>query len=254
MEVLVGSAAAKMWYPDFRNPSDLDYFCDGELPKEMDGLRVEKFYHPSLEKWDWSPIASPDELYTIKVSHMAWSYRWVKHAKDVIWFQQKGATFLPDLYDILYPIWEERKGEKKAKLPKGTQPEDFFKATVKRVYEHDSLHASVAYYDRPLFNEVLQDGEKVAVSWEKFEALSEADKLRLVREEVYATALERKVIPADYNINSTAAYRWALEQTITSYWKGRWALWATLNLQHLVTPELDYVQKHKDNSERLVKL
>lgn len=254
MKVLVGSAAAHMWRPDFRTYKDWDYFSNEVLPKESGGKRVESFYHPDLEQWDWWHVASLEELYTIKVSHLAWSNNWVKHAKDAIWYQEQGVEFLPALYDILYPIWVEHYGKKRARLPKGTKAEDFFNANVDRVFEHDSLHASVAYYDRPLFNEVLQDGEAVAVSWSKFEALSHTDKLRLVREEVYATALERKVIPSDYQTSAVSAYRWALQQTITSFWKGKWSQWAILNLKDLVTPELDYVQLHKDNDRKLVRL
>jgi hypothetical protein len=252
--VLIGSGAARLWFPDFRPSKDLDYFTDQEMPKEKGGKRVESFYHPGLEKWYWENTATPSELYTIKVSHLAWSNNWVKHAKDAIFFQKKDVALDENLYAILYPIWEEHYGRKRARLPKGTKAEDFFTKQVERKYEHDSIHASVAYYDAPLFNAVLQDGEDVAVSWGKFEALSETDKLRLVREEVYATALERLVIPSDYQYSSTAAYRWALQQTITSFWKGRWSKWAILNLQHLVTPEIDYVQKHKDNDRKLVLL
>lgn len=271
--ILVGSAATRAWRPDFRVPSDLDYFTDKDMPKELNGKRVEKFYHPDLEKWFWAeekPMpkvldggkvgdpktrATLNELYTLKVSHMFWPNRWVKHAKDILWFQNEtDAQFLPELYDILYPIWVEHYGKKRASLPKGTKAEDFFKSNIVRKYDHDSLHASVAYYDKPLFNVILQDGEDVAVSWDKFEQMTHTDKLRLCREEIYATALERKVIPSDYTVNPLSAYRWAMQQTITSFWKGRWALFMVLHLKDLVNPEVDYVQVHKDNSERLVLL
>ena len=257
---IIGSHAARIWYPDFpREPKDIDYFWDQKPAKRADGLRVEHFYHPALEqyegKWQYPKYASPNELYTIKVSHIFWnSARWVKHAKDIIFYQDKGAEFIPELYDLLYPIWVEHYGKKKASLPKGTQAEDFFKSTVKRVYEHDSIHASVASYDEPLFNAVLGEGEAVAVEWSKFEALSDEDKLRLVREEIYATSLERHIIPSDYKMNYVHGYRKALQQTITSFWKGKWALYAALNLRNLVNPELDYVALHKKNSERLIKL
>lgn len=253
--VLIGSAAARLNGLDLREPHDLDYFTDQHIPSRMDGKRVETFYHPDLDKWDWKwTVATLDELYTIKVSHMFWDFRWVKHAKDVIAFQQHRAVFIRELFDILYPIWVEQKGKKKARLPKGTKPDEFFTASVPRVYEHDSIHSSVAYYDAPLFNRVLQDNEPVAVSWSKFEALPEHIKMQLCREEVYATALERKVIPSGYKINSLHAYRWALQQTITSFWKGRWALWMVLHLDELQRPDVDYVQVHRDNSERLVRL
>lgn len=255
---IIGSHAAKVWFPDFREPKDIDYFWDQKPEKRADGIRVEHFYDPRLEayegKWEFDKYASPNELYTIKVSHLFWNNRWVKHAKDAIYFQDNECEFIPELYDVLYPIWVSHYGKKKAYLPKGTQAEGFFNNAVSRVYDHDSIHASVAYYDTPLFNAVLADGESVAVDWSKFEQLSSVDKLRLVREEVYATSLERHIIPSDYKMNPVHGYRKALEQTITSFWKGKWALFAALNLRELVNPEVDYVQVHKDNSERLVLL
>jgi hypothetical protein len=255
---LVGSAAAKIWFPDLpREPKDYDYFADEILPRNRpDGKRVERFYHEALEayEWDYPKYASPRELYTIKASHLFWDNRWVKHAKDAIFYQEKGVEFHQPLYDILYPIWVEHYGAKRASLPSGTTAADFFTKTVDRKYDHDSIHASVAYYDTPLFKVILRDGEDVAVSWDKFEQMTHTDKLRLVREEVYATALERLVIPSDYKHNSLHAYRWALQKTITSFWKGKWSLWAVLNLKDLVIPEVDYVQVHKDNSERLILL
>lgn len=256
MKILVGSAAVAMHTGDFRIAKDYDYFTNEDMPKTIDGLRVEKFWHPDLEwyKWKSNNVASLDELYTIKISHIFWDNRWVKHAKDVIWFQEQGCTFLPELYDVLYPIWVEHYGAKRTHLPRGTKAEDFFNAAVDRKYEHDSIHASVAYYDAPLFNRILADGEVVAVDWQKFEALSDLDKLRLVREEVYATALERKVIPSNYECGSLSAYRYALQKTITSFWKGKWALYAALNLKDLIVPEVDYVRNHLDNKESLVLL
>ena len=272
MRVFIGSGATKKQLPAFREPKDLDYFTDEKIPKDLNGRRIETFYHPDLELWDWShnvpshtvegfPVnekvgmATVDELYTLKVSHMFWSNNWVKHAKDVIWFQNNSdAKFLPELFAILYKIWVQHYGAKRASLPKGTKAKDFFRPSVDRRFDHDSIHASIAYGDRPLFNEVLQDGEDVAVSWEKFEALPHETKLQLVREEIYATALERQIIPADYMKSSTVAYRWALEKTVTSFWKGRWALWVVLHLNELVSPDVDYVKRHHENSERLVLL
>lgn len=248
MKVLVGSQAMKMHRPDFREPHDTDYFSDVRI----DG--AETFYHPYLEGWGWEPVATPDELYTIKVSHSYWPNRWPKHVKDIVWMQNNGCELIPELHDLLYLIWVEHYGRKRARLRAGTKPEEFFTPTVDRKYDHDSVHASVAYYDEPLFNRILRDGEAVAVSEEKFKSLSHEDKLRLVREEVYATALERILIPDDYASSQLRAYRWALEKTITSFSKGWFPRWAVLHLNELITPDLDYVQKHKDNANKLIVL
>lgn len=246
--VLVGSRAARLHFVDFRQQKDWDFFS----PFKIEG--AETFYHPYLEGWDWKSAATPDELYTIKVSHAFWANRWPKHIQDIAFLQSKGCELIQPLYDLLYLIWVEHYGAKRAKLRPGTKPEEFFTSTVKRKYDHDSLHASIAYYDEPLFNRILKDGEAVAVDKAKFDALSYEDKLRLVREEVYATALERKIIPSNYQDNPLRAYRYALEQTVTSYSKGWFPLFVVTNVQHLLTPDVDYVARHTENAHRLILL
>jgi len=271
MKILVGSEAFRYWYPDFRESKDLDYFSDVKLSGEEDGKRIESFWHPALgENLDTlleytsqgrhggedQIIADPEFLYTLKVSHSFWVQRngsWNKHMSDILWMQRNtNIAFVSELYDIFYPIWEERYGKKRAKL--NVDAKDFFKSTIDRKYDHDSVHASVAYYDRPLFNEILKDGEQVAVSKEKFFALSHEKKLQLVREECYATALERMVIPSDYTYNPRRAYRWALMKTITSFSKGWFPLWIVQNFSELCSPDVNYVERHKENSDRLILL
>ena len=252
--VLIGSRAIKDSFPDAREPKDWDYF--GPSPAEetiIDGARIEAFYHPDLEKWEWSSgIASPDELYTIKISHAFWELHgtWNKHMMDALFLQKKGAKFIPELYDILYPIWEEVHGKKKVNLE--ADPDEFFNdKIVKRIYDHDSIHESVAYYDRPLFERILRDNSEVAVDKSKWEALDHEDKLKMVREEVYATALERKLVPTNYQGSPGAAYTWTLRKTITSLTKGWFALFVALNFKDLTKPDVDYVQRHKDNAHKL---
>ena len=249
MKILVGSQAIKWWFEDFREPGDTDYFSDASISS------CDVFWHKDLAGYDWGSIATPDELYTIKVSHSFWELHgtWSKHMYDLSFLKEKGhGHFIPELYNLLYPIWEERYGKKKVNL--NAKPEDFFNKSVHRVYDHDSIHHSIAYYDRPLFERVLKDGHDVMVDRAKFDALAYEDKVRLVREEVYATALERQVIPSNYTCSPKGAYAWALRKTITSFWKGDWALWVVLNFDELRTPAIDYVNVHRKNKDRLIKL
>lgn len=247
METLVGSKALKTHLPHIREPRDIDFFADHKIEN------AETFYHPSLEKWDFGKIASLDELYTIKVSHVFWDLKngsWDKHMNDILTLQKAEAKFIPELYNILYPVWEERYGKKKANLEQ--EPDEFFNPNIQRVYEHDSVHDSIKYYDQPLFNQILRDGHNVAVDKNKFNALSPMDKNRLVFEEVYATALERHIIPSNYTMNARVGYAKALKQTITSFSKGWFPLHIVLNYMELRSPEINYVQRHKENSHLLI--
>ncbi len=248
MKTLVGSLAMHQYFNDFRDVRDVDFFSD----TKVDG--AETFYHSALEQWNWGPVATTNELYTIKVSHAFWNLHgtWNKHMNDILFLQDKDARFIQPLFDILYPIWEERYGKKKANL--NAQPEDFFNKNVHRVYDHDSIHRSIAYYDRPLFESILRDGHDVMVDRAKFEALPYTDKLKLVREEVYATALERQLIPSGYKSSPRAAYNWAMMKTVTSFSKGWFPLFIVQNYSDLYKPDVQYVQVHKKNSDRLVLL
>lgn len=249
MKTLIGSQAALHHFPDWGKTNDVDYFTDD---KTVPG---DNFYHPDLEKWEWGDIATPDELYTLKISHSFWELRnnsWDKHVFHAVQLKKRGAVFLPELYSILYPIWEQTHGKKKANLE--LSPEEFFNKHVKRTYEHDSIHASVAYYDEPLFNRILRDNHEVAVDRSKFEAMPLEMKYQLVREEVYATALERQIIPSNYRENLLSAYSWALKKTITSFAKGWFPLFILLNFDDLRKPDLNFVQLHKNNSHKLIPL
>lgn len=256
MKILIGSLALVQNGVNIgRNPADLDYFTDQEFISE--DKKLETFAHNDLINWfgDQDRVATLDELYTIKVSHIFWDLKnksWEKHAHDIILMEKAGAKLDLGLYPILYSIWEERYGKKQANL--NVAPEDFFKYTVKRIYDHDSIHASVAYYERPLFESILRDGSAVAVDIGKWEALSLEDKFKTVREEVYATALERQIIPSGYTASPRGAYHWALKKTITSFSKGWFPLFIVTHLAELWNPEIDYVARHKENSDRLIKL
>lgn len=255
MKTLIGSQALKLYIPHI-NPNDTDYFSN----EKVEG--AESFYHPDLEKWHWSDVATLDELYTIKVSHIFWrvpirateEYRTKKynrHLMHIIEMQRAGAKFIPELYEILYPIWEETHGKKKANL--NATPEEFFTSTVQRKYDHDSVHASIAFYEEPLFKAILRDGSDVAVDKDKFYALSHEDKIKLVQEEIFATALERKVITQNGQ-GWKQAYGWALVKLITSFSKGWFPLWVVLHFDELKSAPFNYYHKMQKNAHRLIPL
>jgi len=250
MQVLIGSTALKKLYPDFyREPKDIDILTDEKIEKAkgVDSYQVKTF---ELSGYFIGKMPTIDQLYTIKVSHIFWDKGFDKHISDIRFLKEKGAKLIPELYQALYKEWEHLYGKKKAKL--NVSAEDFFQSTVKRIYEHDSIHQSVAYYDKPLFNKILI-GE-VQVSKDKFEAMPYTEKLQLVREEVYATALERLIIPSEYTFNARRAYWWALMKTITSFSKGWFPLFVVENITELWKPDINYVKKHKDNYEMLIPL
>lgn len=256
---LIGSRAMREWFPDSREPKDWDYqSCypvDFSLWQPCDGRR-DVFTDKRLGAWTWGLVATPDELYTMKISHSFWvingEQNWDKHAYDTVFLSRKGCQFLRPLYDILLPIWKDRYKKNPTNLAQGKGA--FFADAVHRTYDHDSLHESVAYYDRPLYERFLADGEEVKSDWSKFQELPFEDRLRAVREEIYATALERTLIPRGYKGSPGAAYHWALRRTATSLFKNEWALFLMLNLDALSRPDCDYLRRHRDNMHKLRRL
>lgn len=249
--LVVGSTALARYVPGTREPKDRDVFANDPMPLDTD-----VFWHPAfLDGWlDQSSYryATLNELYTIKVSHSYWTLpngSWDKHMHDQTVMKAHGAKVVQSLHDLLYKVWEEKNGKKVVNLVQ--TKDEFFSDAVTRKYDHDSIHYSVAYGDRPLYESVIADGHTVKMDMKKVWALPEEDQIRLFREEVYATALERWVIPSDYSVSPRLAYARALRKTITSLTKGKSAQFMSERFDVFRTPDMDYVQHHRSKSHLL---
>lgn len=250
--LVIGSAAANAILGDekWRRPKDIDMFSPN-----ADVLKgIDSFWHDSLyeviprgtNRW-----ATLDELYTIKLSHIFWegkNGKWNVHAQDMMRLKDEGAKVIEPLYDVLYNVWVEKFGAKRVDL--NMDKADFFDDAVPRKWDHDSVHYSVAYGDHPLYEDFL-DGE-VRMSMRKVWDAPFETQVKLFREEIFATALERKMIPSNYQGSRRAAYLWALRRTVTSLTKGRSARFIAENLDKFWDMEIDYVQRHRDNAHMLI--
>ncbi|QSM04684.1 hypothetical protein PROPHIGD54-2_84 [Mycobacterium phage prophiGD54-2] len=257
--LVVGSTAAKHWYPDWREPKDTDAFHSGHFFQSAYGdKRGDIFWDDRLYGLigEDSRIATPDELYTIKHSHAYWELKnnsWSKHMADLLELQRRGAKLIPEWHDVLYKVWEDLHGKKQVDLTQ--ESDEFFTDAVKRIYDHDSIHHSVAYTPgKPIYDECLKDGKSVQMDMAKVWALPHERIVQMFREEIYVTALERLVIPNNYKHSPGAAYQWALRRTITSLTKGKSAQFIVSHFDEFRRPDLDYVQWHKDNNRFLKRL
>lgn len=261
--LIIGSVAAqwnlgKVWQ---REPKDFDIFTPDQMPEYplASGRRVEPLWHSRLEPFVPADrkitVATLDQLYTIKVSHSQWDLRngtWEKHIEDAALFKRNGAVLDMDFYLALVAIWKEIHGPKKVNL---TQDADaFFDDAVPRKYDHDSVHYSVAYGDRPMYEEVFDGSAEIAMDMSVIKALPFEQQVRLYREEVYATALERWVIPADYRGSPRRAYAQALKKTIVSLTKGWSSRFLIENYDTFRRPDMDYVKHHQSKAHLLIPL
>ena len=261
MALIIGSTAMKFWFPEeTREPKDLDFFGLAEkTPKflAVDVNKIEPFWHDSWNGTvlDRTDFASIDELYTIKMSHSYWELKngsWDKHMADLLFLKNHGAKLNMDLHKILYPVWVETHGVKKMNLAQAAGM--FFADAVVRIYDHDSIHDSVAYGDRPLYERILKDGETVDIDPDKmWNGLTFDEQVLLFREEIAATALERWMIPTNYKFSPGLAYKLALKKTITSLTRGRSARFIVDNFELFMKPH-NYMTIHRSKMDRLIPL
>ena len=250
--LLIGSMAAWQYVPGYRAPKDIDVYADHEVPG------AEVFWHPSFEEWlpdGTSRVATLDELYTIKVSHSAWDLghgSWEKHMHDVALLKSAGALLDAEKFKMLYGVWEEQHGKKVVNLDQDKSM--FFDDAVRRRYDHDSVHYSVAYGDKPLYESVFMPGAEIAMNMRAIKALPFDQQVRLFREEIYATALERWIIPSRYTESPRRAYAMALKKTVTSLTKGWSSRFIIENYDVFRRPDIAYVKHHKSKSHHLIPL
>lgn len=259
--LVIGSVAAKHWFTDWREPKDVDAFTDREqidvsMITDCD-LKGDFFWDERLrDPIHTGGVATPDELYTIKHSHAYWELKnssWGKHMTDLLDLKRRGAKLIPEWHDVLYKVWEDLHGKKQVDLTQ--ESDEFFTDAEKRIYDHDSIHHSVAYTPgKPIYDECLKDGKSVQMDMAKVWAMPHERIVQMFREEIYVTALERLVIPNDYKCSPGAAYQWALRRTITSLTKGKSAQFIVSHFDEFRAPDLNYVQWHKDNSHFLKRL
>jgi len=259
MVLIIGSTAMNYWFSDAREPKDYDYFADPEghvSPWIKNNSQADPFWDNSwrgtrLDEPFMNRMATPDELYTIKMSHSYWELKngsWSKHMADIVFLKRHGAKLDMALHNILYPVWVKTHGAKKMNLAQAAG--NFFDDAVVRIYDHDSIHESCAFGDKPLYEAILKDGETVDIDPTKLWNMPFDTQVKLFREEIAATALERWMIPSKYRVSPGLAYTLALRKTIVSLTKGRSARFIVDNFEHFMKPH-DYMSIHREKIDKL---
>lgn len=122
-------------------------------------------------------------------------------------------------------IYQERLALTKAAFPQ-RQPnlmqskEDFFDDAVKKVYEHDYLHELVAFYEKPLYTRLLRSPELAWCDEDKWNSLTELEKVQCVAEETMVIAIERFLVPGDWQMPPKLAFMKALRKVCTTLCSG----------------------------------
>jgi hypothetical protein len=230
--ILMGSRAIRQHFPDFpREPRDTDYI--GVRP-ELSMRRSEYHLIPAFENYPHTTL-TPDDLYTLKCSHSFWDIKWEKTMFDIDFLKGKGCSLKQDLFDKLYRHWCDVHGEpKRSNLSMSSG--EFFDNAVSCPHDHDHLHTIINPV--PTYTLVLADGAEVDVSEEKFNALSDEQKLDLVREECYVMGYER-LAGRDYR----TAYAWMLKQMVLVHAPMFEAMFIIQNHRQLHKPIINFKEK-----------
>lgn len=252
--IIVGSHALQQRFPDYREPSDIDFWFgeNEEIPNDLKGDIVVVPDEIMIILGNKRKYCNINDLYTIKCSHLGWdNHAWEKHKKDIIFLKSKGCSLNRPLFDKLIEFWKKKLGNKEF-LSLDKSKEQFFTDNVTYIYDHDYLHELVAYPNKPVYESCLEEDKEVKISKEKFDLLDFSDKVRMFREEISVIAYERWVVNPYWkgSISWYQAYSLALRKTITNLTKN----WATefiiLNLEYFVKPKFEYFKHLLETLEK----
>lgn len=192
-------------------------------------------------------VADTHTLYELKMSHRFKKDknigrgidRFHKTMRDIHVLREAGATILDETffkareyetYNYSHPSLAQSK-------------EDFFKDDgIKYVYDHDTIHQSVAHFDKPAYLFYKLPDHPVMCSSKMFFNADRMVRLYGVLEEAYVLALERAVIP--HNTDRDVAFQIALYKvctSITSGWFREYAWENYLTVRRMYNP--DYVDR-----------
>ncbi len=244
MIILIGSQAIKNHFPDFsRKPKDLDYIItNSPEPNTKSTREIEYLHNPVFDGYPHKMLL-PNDLYTLKISHLFWDINWDKHMFDVQFLKSKGCELDMVLFYKLYTNWNVEHG-KNVRSDLNMSATDFFDNAVSCEYDHDDIHLLIN--PNPIYKKIHKDGEEVDVDSDKFELLSFEDKCDLVREEVYVMAWERfKHMPYKH------AYSRMLKKFIMNHAPMWEALFIIENYIILHKPIINYYKKIEDGLQSI---
>lgn len=232
--LLIGSRAIKIQNPNFKlkDTADFDVISinpiEGSEHHQYDFLNNYEFERYSTNEYitlnnNKLHIVNLKGLAIIKRSHL---WRPLSFDKHITMFHKYLAPYITNIDEtdklILFSrinLSEKAFPQHKIKLNKSVK--DFFDDAVTKKYDHDILHEIVAYHDKPLYTKMQNDSSIAMCYQNKWNEFIYEDKCKCVSEETMVIAIERFLVPNDWNYPYKLAYLKALEKvctTLTSGW------------------------------------
>jgi hypothetical protein len=211
------------------------------------------------------PVADFDALFAIKDSHMIYPFKQKKHMKTykkllaTVGGWRRDAKLNIDRVDIDQELRDMSKLRRKevvkrfpdlaSKVSLSMTNHDFFEqseSAVGRMFHHDDLHQIVAYYDEPMFTRIKRDQSKARCEWDLFRDLPHGDKIKTIREEAMALALERVVIPRlakEQPIRGDVAISIIMNRLMTHMSSGWFREYAIAHYEQIIDVDIDYIDR-----------
>lgn len=201
-------------------------------------------------------VPNLDMLFTIKSSHkyLKNSPHFWKTVQDYHVLRRAGCTVRPEYQEFFSLREKETYTYSHPKL--NVNKDSFFKDdSIDYKWEHDTIHQSVAIFERPAYTYYMKDGEQVQCDEEKFLTLPEKYRLAGVVEEAAVLAIERSLVPHPGVWSPKFAWKFALSKVCSSITSGWFRAFAYENIIEVLKlyPEGYWDKFQKDCESGLVK-
>lgn len=240
LPTLVGSRALNFWRGQpSKDTTDWDVISEQPIPgcewHEPDNLNnhqmavdynsFETISHPSgVQLYVMQPMG----LAIMKRSHL---WRDLSFQKHITMYHKGGLSdwLKPALASGKFPLIEADLTER-TKLTHAMYPQknpnlmqlkdDFFDDAVKKKYDHDFIHTVVAYEDVPIYTKMLRTTNLAWCEHDKWVILTKRQQLYAVAEEAMVIAIERFLVPKQWNFPPKLAYMNAVQKICTTLCSG----------------------------------
>lgn len=261
-QALIAHAALKNKNPKKINRnSDYDFLVDDttQQPENIhyDFIHSTKILEAISDNDVKDNILCLNKLYSLKMSHIYWSRNSQEFKKNIIdlhLMRVLGARKDQEFYDHCYDYW---KSIKKKNVNLNKNKKEFFSSGVQRIVDHDSLHETMSFNDKPLFTYFLKDNSEVLTDKNKFFNLDKTLQLQAVIEEASVLTLERDLLSLKELPDNTIIRKMFLKQLeylVTKYSTGWFPEFIVDNWDAIVSYDSDNIIKifldNKDNNIR----
>lgn len=201
-------------------------------------------------------VPSLPMLMLIKKSHIIAPIHWDKNIKDyhILKAEVEKQKLQPTIEELaIYKLRRKEVDTRKAKL--NMSNDKFFEKSqskLNRFFVHDDIHKATCYYQQPLYEQCKYDLNSASISKELFFKMPFDNQIKMVQEEIFVIALERKLIPVmvkgwEWNkVTIDNAFQYALCRVCTTLTSGWFRDFALDNYPTIVQYKHAFVDKFVD--------